>query len=136
MAKRAPRDDAEALDAMNRLVAAGPESDDASSELFIDSEGTVDLYLEAAAMQSSTMPTRQELGESCFWMAWLVGLFGVKEHQQLIVELLSPSVGIAMFEIQPRVAALRQACDVTLARLASEQNPKALMLLPEEDIPF
>ncbi|MDT0138088.1 hypothetical protein [Acidovorax sp. PRC11] len=136
MPKRSSPDHSEALRAVERLLAAKPETDDAAAELWQDSEGLVDFYLDGVDLRSHPIPSREELGQACFWMAWLVEVWSVREHQQLIFELLSPSLGVAMYELRPRVAALRQACLVALEKMATEQGQQVRQLLPEDDIPF
>lgn len=136
MAKKTKLDHPEAIDEIRRLLAADPETDEAAAELWMDSEGVVDYYLGATEDGSANLPTRQELGQACFWMARMVKMLGVPKHMELVVELLSPSVGLAMYEIRPRVAALKEDCIVSLQKMAAELDPKAQHLIPEEDIPF
>lgn len=76
----------------------------------VDAEATVDAYIDAAESRSmDLLPSRQELGESCFWLLFQTKILRDDEHYRLIVELLSPQLGLSMFDLLPRVRKLREA---------------------------
>ena len=103
-------DEAAAFAHIQALAEKEPVDDEAASELWLDAEATVDAYIDAAESRSmDLLPSRQELGESCFWLLFQTKILRDDEHYRLIVELLSPQLGLSMFDLLPRVRKLREA---------------------------
>ena len=84
-------DEAAAFAHIRELAEKEPVDDETASELWLEAEAIVDTYIEAAESRSiEDLPSRQELGESCFWLLFQTKVLREDEHYRLIVELLSP----------------------------------------------
>lgn len=124
------RDYSEANAAIERLFSEDPDRR-------INADTVVGAYIEAAQARSPRMPSRQELGESCFWIAFDEGLWNDLEHRDLVCDLLSASEGLEMLSLLPRVMKLREAAEASLARrLAAEKSQELRQPLTDDDIPF
>ena len=103
-------DEAAAFAHIRELAEKEPVDDETASELWLEAEAIVDTYIEAAESRSiEDLPSRQELGESCFWLLFQTKVLREDEHYRLIVELLSPQLGLSLFDLLPRVRKLREA---------------------------
>jgi phage gp36-like protein len=71
-------DEAAAFAHIKALAEKEPVDDEAASELWLDAEATVDAYIDAAESRSmDLLPSRQELGESCFWLLFQTKICGM-----------------------------------------------------------
>ena len=103
-------DEAAAFAHIRELAEKEPVDDETASELWLEAEAIVDTYIEAAESRSiEDLPSRQELGESCFWLLFQTKVLREDEHYRLIVELLSPQLGLSLFDLLPLVRKLREA---------------------------
>jgi hypothetical protein len=125
-------------DTMQRLTAmakaANPDDD---GERFDDAEAVVARYEQAVIARSlEGMPTREELGIACFWLSMLCGE-PQKAHLEFAAELLTPSLGMSLFECLPTVLAIRDHAFAVLAEIVAaaerEANRKPVS---ENDLPF
>lgn len=114
------------LDAL--LKRRQPTTEDQAAELWNEAEGIVDAYLESVNHHSAEgIPSSTELGEACFWLLYIVGGLANKDHTALVIQLLNPRSGVQMFQIAPKVAALK---DEALAELESQAKAQQAKSLP------
>jgi len=127
-------DEAEAFAHMKALAQNSPAAnDEAAIELWFESEAVVNAYIEAAQARSASLPSRQALGESCFWLLFQSGTLRDDANCRLVVELLSPQLGLAMFDLLPRVRVLCESVYNVMASVPSTYG-SATQHASEEDL--
>lgn len=123
---------------MQRLFAMAEAADlQDDAEHFDQAEAVVERYERAVAARTlEGMPSREELGQACFWLTFLSGE-PQKPHFDLAANLLTPSIGMSLFECLPAVQAIRDYALRTLREIVEaaerEANGKPV---PDEDLPF
>lgn len=127
-------DEATAFAHMKALAQSSPTAnDEAAADLWFDAEAVVDAYIDAAQARSASLPSRQALGESCYWLLFQSGTLRDDANCRLVVELLSPQLGLAMFDLLPRVQALRESVYKATASVQSTDD-SASQQASEEDL--
>lgn len=109
-------------------------SDDACAERFLGVEGVIDNYERAVTSGSAELPSREEIGLACFWLLFLVGALKRGGHLNLVVRLLTPSIGVRMYELLPLVLALRDHAIQLVEVAAKVQTDESVnKVAPRED---
>ena len=119
MAKRNQRDQSEAYAEIHRLMER-PLSDENYAELWEDSESTIEGYIADVRQKALPAVSRHDLGEACFWLAFLGKLWNIPDHQNLVVDLLSPSMGLDLMAVLPTVIKFKEASDASYRRMVGE----------------
>jgi hypothetical protein len=119
---------------MKALVGDCPTNEKAAADLWLDTEAVVDAYIHAVKSRSGNGPSKQELGEACFWLLFQSQSRQKDEHYRLVVELLSPQFGLEMVGLLPRVQKLRESACAALEALTKRQSmDDATSREPSED---
>lgn len=82
-------------------------TDEEAPEQWLEAETVIDYYIAAVEAGSADLPDRLELGEACFTLTWMAGIYRDEDHARLISDLLTPEVGIGFYNIFPEVMNLR-----------------------------
>ena len=119
--------------AMQRLMAVAKAADtDVDLERVENAEAVIAAYGRAVATRIlDQLPSREELGLVCFWLTLLCTKPREKDLQ-FAVDLLTPALGMWMFDCLATVQALRDHALQAIEEAASKYRPP----IADEDLSF
>lgn len=110
-----------AIGQLHDLMLKQPQSVEGVEECWLGAEAVMESYVSAVEARSADLPARQQLGEACFYLISSVGLIRDDDNMQLIIELLTPELGIELYSLLPRVNRLWDEALAKLGELAEAE---------------
>lgn len=114
------------------LVKKSDLSDDATAELFVDSETVIDNYQAAVQENTSNLPSCEDIGIACFWLLFLTNTFKPGIYLDLIIKFLTPCNGVSLYSSLDVVLELKQHAVSSLEQMAQPHKPPCSIC----DVPF
>lgn len=115
---------------MRTLLSEGDPSAEAKTTRFLDAKELIEKY-ELAVDRREALPSREAIAEAAFWLLFHTGLKQDSSKLKLVALLMTPEIGVSMYDIMPSVVALKnKATTLAESEIAEADELTPLVVKP------